>query len=102
VRLLTNYRPRQSSRRKLKIPVLVFQESGERITQAHTIDVSKGGARLKVDLSIDLPEQFLISLSERGEVQRLCRLVWRAAGEIGVRFIQPTRSRNAATMAVKL
>lgn len=100
--LPTSYRPRQSSRRKLKIPVLVFLESGERLAEAHTIDVSKGGARLKVDLSIDLPEQFLISLSERGEVQRLCRLVWRAAGEIGVRFVQPVRPRSDVTTVIKL
>lgn len=90
---VANYQPRQSSRRKLKIPVLVFQESGEHITLTHTLDVSEGGAKLKVDRSVDLPEQFLISLSERGEVQRRCRLVWRKAGEIGVRFIDPVRRR---------
>lgn len=99
---LANYQPRRSSRRKLKIPVLVFHEGGERIAQAYTLDVSKGGAKLKLDRSIDLPEQFLISLSERGEVQRLCRLVWRTAGEIGVRFIQPVRPNVAAPRATKL
>lgn len=100
MRVLADYRPRQASRRKLKVPVLVFLESGEQITRAYTLDVSKAGARLKVDLSIALPEQFLISLSERGEVQRLCRLVWRAAGEIGVRFVRPRP--NATTAAIKL
>ncbi len=86
----------------MKTPALVFRESGEHIAQAHTIDVSKGGARLKLDRSIDLPDRFLISLSERGDVQRLCRLVWRAAGEIGVSFIEPVRPRAVATMARKL
>jgi hypothetical protein len=87
VGLPTNYQIRQSQRRKLLVPVLIFQENGERIAQGFTLDVSKGGAKLKVDRSIDLPPQFLISLSERGEVLRLCRLVWRMAGEAGVRFI---------------
>jgi hypothetical protein len=99
VRSVTNYRPRQAPRRKLKIPVIVFLENGERITQAHTLDVSQGGAKLKLDRSVDLPEQFLITLSERGEVQRLCRLVWRTAGEIGVRFIEPARPGPASKAA---
>jgi hypothetical protein len=88
VGLRDDYQIRQSLRRKLQVPVLIFQESGERIAQGFTLDVSKGGAKLKVDRSIDLPPQFLISLSERGEVQRLCRVVWRMSGEVGVRFIQ--------------
>jgi len=99
---LADYRPRRSSRRALKIPVLVVQENGERITQTQTIDVSEGGAKLKLDRSIDLPEQFLISLSERGEVQRLCRLVWRTAGEIGVRFIAPDGSKPAGLRGAKV
>lgn len=102
MRLAANYRPRQAPRRKLKIPVIIFLESGERVTQAHTLDVSKGGAKLKLDRSIDLPEQFLISLSERGDVQRLCRLVWRAANEAGVRFIERPPARAATATAVKL
>ena len=85
---MTNYRKR-APRRKLKIPVVVRQENGERIVSTHTLDFSTGGAKIKVDLSVDLPERFLIILSEGGEVQRLCSLIWRSAGEIGVRFVQP-------------
>jgi hypothetical protein len=97
--LVTNFRPRQAPRRKLKIPVVIFLENGERVAQAHTLDVSKGGAKLKLDRSIELPEQFLISLSERGDVLRLCRVVWRAASEIGVRFIErPARAATATTV----
>jgi hypothetical protein len=96
----TNFRPRQAPRRKLKIPVIVILENGEHIARAHTLDVSRGGAKLKLDRSIDLPEQFLISLSERGDVLRLCRLVWRTAGEIGVRFIEPP-SQLAPAAAVE-
>jgi hypothetical protein len=98
---LSNYRIRQSLRRKLKVPVVVARESGERITQTHTLDVSKDGAKIQLDGSIELPEQFLITLSERGEVQRLCRLIWRTASEIGVRFIQPVRPRPAARTPAK-
>jgi hypothetical protein len=87
--IMTDYRKRQSPRRKLKIPVVVRQETGERIVSTHTLDFSTGGAKIKLDLSVDLPERFLIVLSEGGEVQRRCRLIWRTAGEVGVRFVQP-------------
>jgi hypothetical protein len=96
---MTNYRQRQSLRRKLKIPVIVRQETGERIVTTHTLDFSNAGAKIKLDLSVDLPERFLIILSEGGEVQRVCRLVWRTAGEIGVRFVQPASPRRAAAPA---
>jgi hypothetical protein len=86
----------------MRMPVLIFQENGECITEDQTLDVSKGGAKLKVDRSIDLPQQFLISLSQRGEVQRLCRLVWRMAGEVGVRFVPAVRARTVVTGAAKL
>jgi hypothetical protein len=70
----------------------VTLETGERIVQAVTLDVSKDGAKLKLDRSIVLPDQFFISLSERGDVQRLCRVVWRGADELGVRFIEPQQA----------
>ena len=65
----------------------------------HTLDFSDAGAKIKLDLSVDLPERFLIILSESGEVQRLCRLVWRTAGEIGVRFVESASPRRAAPAA---
>jgi hypothetical protein len=92
---MTGYRKR-ALRRKLKIPVVVRQENGQRIVSTHTLDFSTGGAKIKLDLSVDLPERFLIILSEGGEVQRLCSLIWRSAGEVGVRFVQPEpRAANA-------
>ena len=88
VRFLTNYRPRRSPRRRLRVPVIVCLENGEQIATTHTVDFSMGGAKIKIDESVELPEQFRITLSDRGDVQRLCRLVWRTANEVGVRFVQ--------------
>ncbi len=96
---MNDYRKRQSLRRKLKIPVVVRQENGERIVTTHTLDFSDAGAKIKLDLSVDLPERFLIVLSEGGEVQRRCHLIWRTAGEVGVRFVQPDSPRGAVTAA---
>jgi hypothetical protein len=89
----TTYRPRASSRRKLKLPVIVSMRDGQHITITHTLDFSTGGAKISIDRSIDLPAEFRITLSERGDVQRLCQLVWRKANEVGVRFIEPKPPR---------
>jgi hypothetical protein len=102
VQSVTNYRPRLGPRRKLRIPVIVLLESGERLTEACTLDVSKGGAKLKLDRSVDLPDRFFITLSERGDVQRLCRVVWRSETEIGVRFIEPPQSRSASVKTISV
>jgi hypothetical protein len=86
---VATYRKRQSPRRKQTFPVVVRHETGQRIVTTHILDISTGGAKIKLDLFVELPEQFLIILSEGGDVQRLCRLIWRTAGEAGVRFVQP-------------
>lgn len=96
------FRPRLTPRRKLRIPVTVTLETGERIMQAVTLDVSKGGAKLKLDRSIDLPDQFFITLSERGDVQRFCRVVWRGESELGVRFIEPLQASTRSAKAVSI
>lgn len=96
MRSKTAYQPREALRRKLRIPVSVILETGERIAVTHVIDISNGGARIKIDRTVNLPLQFRISLSERGEVTRLCQLVWRAADEIGVRFVHMEPARLAA------
>jgi hypothetical protein len=80
----------------------VTLETGERIMQAVTVDVSKGGAKLKLDGAIELPEQFFITLSERGDVQRLCRVVWRGPNELGVRFVEPPPSRSRSAKSVSI
>jgi hypothetical protein len=98
VRFVTGYQPRKTLRRKLRIPVCLSLETGEHIAVTHILDISKGGAKIKLARTVDLPLQFRLSLSERGGVQRLCRLVWRAADEIGVRFIQPEAARAAPNL----
>lgn len=88
------YRKRQSPRRKQTIPVVVRRETGQRIVTTHVLDISAGGAKIKLDLFVELPDQFLIILSEGGDVQRLCRLIWRTASEAGVCFVQPASPRG--------
>lgn len=95
---------RKSVRRSIKLQALISSENGSYIAKTQTIDLSAGGAKLKLDRAVALPQHFQLSLSEKGDVQRLCELVWRSAAAVGVRFIDPKqlktlRQRVAANAA---
>lgn len=52
------------------------------------LDVSRGGARLRIADSLVLPDEFDLLLSYQGERQRV-RLRWRRKKDIGVEFVKP-------------
>lgn len=89
IRFPDGYKTRAWSRREIRIPVTVCREDGTQIAMTHTIDLSAAGAKLWIANAVDLPEQFRIALSMDGHVQRICRIVWRNANQMGVRFIRP-------------
>ena len=49
-------------------------------------DISDTGARLDVEDSKALPDRFMLLLSGTGSARRSCRVIWRAAAQIGVAF----------------
>jgi hypothetical protein len=49
-------------------------------------DVSHTGARIDVDAGDEVPDRFVLLLSESGQPRRLCRVVWRSETQIGVHF----------------
>ncbi len=57
------------------------------------LDVSRGGARIRITDSLVMPNEFDLLLSYEGQRQRV-RLRWRRHKDIGVEFIKP---RGAAT-----
>jgi PilZ domain len=50
------------------------------------LDISRGGARLACRTPHSVPDEFRLQLSPDGAVARECRVVWRSATEIGVKF----------------
>ena len=52
-------------------------------------DVSDFGARLDVENSKTVPNQFVLLLSASGKPKRKCRVAWRIAVQIGVEFEKP-------------
>jgi hypothetical protein len=49
-------------------------------------DISDSGAKLDVENSENLPDKFVLLLSRRTSLRRLCRAVWRTRTQIGVHF----------------
>ncbi len=49
-------------------------------------DVSDTGARIDVQDSAALPDQFVLLLTSSGAARRYCRVVWRKPTQVGVQF----------------
>jgi len=52
-------------------------------------DISDSGARLGVENSKAVPNNFVLLLAARGKPRRKCRVVWRNGGQVGVEFEKP-------------
>lgn len=79
---------RKLPRRKVEQLVLMTADNGAIIGQCTMLDVSAGGARLKVDGDITVPDQFTLFLSKiDGRLKRRCVIAWRKDKQIGVRFV---------------
>ena len=49
-------------------------------------DISDTGARIDVEDSTTVPDNFMLLLSGNGSAKRKCRVVWRKPRQIGVKF----------------
>jgi hypothetical protein len=50
-------------------------------------DVSQTGARLELSAAEQLPDEFVLGLTEAMEPRRQCQVVWRKPEVVGVRFV---------------
>jgi hypothetical protein len=59
---------------------------GSTVKPWHLVDVSGGGARLRVGSPDEVPDSF--TLVQKADVMRLwqCRVVWRSSSEVGIKF----------------
>jgi hypothetical protein len=79
---------RQKDRTPLNYPVAIQPEGGKEAILCHMMDVSVGGATLLLDAECDVPDEITLLLSAMG-ARRKCHVVWRRAGEIGIKFQTP-------------
>ena len=79
---------RGGDRKTVQTRAKCFLEHLNASVECIVLDVSRGGARLRVADSLLLPDEFDLLLSYEGERQRV-RLRWRRQKEIGVEFVKP-------------
>lgn len=87
-------------RRGLRRPVgylatIVRPEDGSHLADCMVLDLSEGGARLRVKAEIELPKRFILMLARVAKVLRRCETVWRRGPEMGVQFVSaPSRKKK--------
>lgn len=77
---------RRSQRRPLRYPARIVSVDGRETITCVLTDVSQTGARVRIEDDGALPDDFILRLAEGNSPRRVCRLVWRAKSQAGVRF----------------
>ena len=87
---------RRTTRRNVNQYARILLSNGSMASFCTMMDVSAGGAKLRLNDTIEMPQEFILVLSRSGAVRRRCRMVWQRGDVIGVRFItkvaQPVQS----------
>ena len=77
--------PRRSFGRKGWIKVYI---SGvDSLVPCTIADASAGGARLVFRSAADIPDKFVLRLSQTAQTGKACRVAWRKRDAVGVEFI---------------
>jgi hypothetical protein len=78
---------RKTPRRFVSQPALMIREDGSIIGQCMLLDISAGGARLKLAGDVSAPAEFTLLLSKfNSAMRRQCKIAWERENQIGVRF----------------
>jgi PilZ domain-containing protein len=80
---------RRSVRRRVRQFATIVSRDRTLSLPCLMLDISSGGARLQLNETAEIPDQFDLVLSRSGTVQRYCRVVWREQHLIGVEFTNP-------------
>ena len=80
---------RKSLRMGTTIPALIHVGDGVPQHPCSVVDVSRGGARIRLNADVQLPDSFSLLFNRVGSVRRACRVIWRRGGDLGVAFDGP-------------
>jgi len=78
---------RKKPRRHFEYTARVFIDKQTPPIKCSIADVSASGARIVLQTEQDLPEHFILLLTQSGNAQRNCRVVWRNGLIVGVEFV---------------
>lgn len=79
---------RKWPRHTVNQPVMMMGDGGTMIAPCTMVDVSAGGARLRLDNDVSVPNQFNLMLSKFNlTLKRRCLIAWRNDKHMGVQFL---------------
>jgi hypothetical protein len=84
---------RKAQRRPIRYRAWI-EAGGSSLGECKLVDASDSGARLLVESSDVVPEQFSLRFSALGEGGRKSRVVWRSESEVGIAFDRPKPGRR--------
>ena len=80
------FRMRQDPRSKIDRPAWISIGDGQPLLNCTVIDISKSGAKLVLEGADEVPNNFSLWMSRRGQPRYACRLAWSGQNTIGVDF----------------
>ncbi len=79
---------RRHRRSQVAQPALIVGDDESIIGKCMMLNVSAGGARLKLNSEIAVPNEFVLLLSKfDSRIRRRCFIAWQKKNQIGVRFL---------------
>jgi len=84
------YERRRYPRHFVRQTGVMIDADGSVLGSCLMVDVSAGGAHLRVKAPNALPNQFTLLLSQYGQLRRHCCVVWQKENVIGVHFVHST------------
>jgi hypothetical protein len=76
---------RKSTRRPIRYTAWVALEF-DQLHGCVLSDISDSGARIDIDETKPIPDEFILLLTSNGAARRKCRVVWRKPRQLGVSF----------------
>lgn len=73
--------------RTLNLTCVVATVHGAMVSQCTLRNISRIGATIALDAPSSVPDEFILQLVRSGAVCRKCKIVWRNAINVGVRFL---------------
>jgi hypothetical protein len=86
---------RRSVRRAIGYGATIVAPDGAWTRKCRVVDISQSGAKLALEQSGELPQDFVLMLSERGGPNRRCHVVWVTNEQVGVEFERPKKPAAA-------
>jgi len=84
--VIVTFQSRRENRQEDGRRAWLDARGGSALLNCTVIDISESGAKLAIDGVEQIPENFSLWLSRKGQPRYACRVVWRSFNAVGVTF----------------